>query len=102
MATLLKHTGEAIEVFPANPAEGFTLEECYKLLTFDDEMPVTIIQAVPITKDRTMILDEEGKFKHGFRARFNKVGSALLAEAGGAPLDWVTSHALICNETEFQ
>lgn len=60
-ALLLKADGTQQVIMPADPKKGFTLQECYKL------MNCTIIETRELFDGRTLILDEEGKFKDDFK-----------------------------------
>lgn len=96
MATLVRYTGEQDEVLPADKTEGFSLAEIYVLLNCDT------IQTIMLRDGRIMLIDENAKFKRGAEQRYNDIATVYLADAGGIPGDWITGHALICNNEEFQ
>lgn len=60
-ALLLKADGTQKVIMPADPKEGFSLKECYDL------MNCTIIETRQLSDGRTMVIDEEGKFKEDAR-----------------------------------
>jgi hypothetical protein len=83
MATYLKTNGEQKEVHPANPEEGFTLEELY---TFTNGGPV---ERLVLLRGQELWMNEEARLtslpfnsEASLRASREILGDVLLAQRG--------------------
>ena len=96
MAKLIKDDGSESIVHPANPKDGFTLEELYSLIGCET------VQAIELADGTTqMWMDEEAKL-HGGIQFVNEKATRLLAEAGGIPGDEVLGTVLLTQPGEVQ
>ena len=96
MAQMLKFDGSSEMVTPSDTKSGFQLDELYALLECE------IVETVYLEDGTIMVIDEEGKFRADALARRNERATRLLHRAGGIAWDFITGHALICSEEEFQ
>ena len=94
MAVLIKPNGNVSVVKPANPEQGFTLDELYKLVECET------VQMVNLLGNKTMWIDEEGKFREVHEV--NEMATTMLHKAGGMPDDYIVGNALICDEGEVK
>lgn len=98
MATLYKHTGEVVDVQPAN-GKAFTMPELYNMLD------CAMIQILRGFRGRQiLIMDEEGKSVAGWRGRINRHATQLTIEdkIGLLPSDVIVGHALLCKRGELK
>lgn len=91
MATLIQPDGTCSDVRP--PGAEFHLADLYAALACE------CVEAIDLADGRVMWLDEEGKFAQPPRPR-NAVATALLAEAGGIPGDYIAGPVLITGACE--
>jgi len=91
MATLVRSDGTESEVHPKH-GKHFVLDE---LQTFVGGY----IEAVTLDRERTMLVNEEGKFIPKLEP--NSKATALLAAAGGIPGDVVVGDVLIIGSDEW-
>lgn len=95
MATLIHADGTGREVTPKNARAGFTLRELYALLD------CSTVEVVALADGRTMVLDEDGKYREP-RRPVNERATRLLHLAGGMPTDFVTGDVLIVLRGELK
>jgi hypothetical protein len=93
LANLIHANGDESTVVPANPSEGFTLAELYRLIG------CSTVQAIELADGCTMWMDEEAKLFEGLQC-VNMQATRLLAEAGGMPGDEVIGNVLITESGE--
>lgn len=97
MATLIRPNSEEVEVFPSDAADGFTLDELYKLLECET------VQMIHLADDKTMWMDEESKLKpYDLVMDYNPRATELLHDAGGMPDDYIIGSVLIAAEGEVK
>ena len=87
MATLIKSTGEEIEVFPKNKTD-FQLTELQKIVG-------GFIEIVKTKDGKTMVINEEGKVND---LPINQKASELYPYN---EFDFIVGDVLICNENEI-
>lgn len=90
MATILKASGEELEVQPENGTD-FSLKECQTIVGGHLEM-------VPLADGRVMILNEEGKLDD---LPVNLAATALYLEER-AGYDEIVGDVLVCTNDEFR
>lgn len=94
MAALIHPDGRVDMLDPANPVEGFTLEELYPMLDTD------IIEVVHVPGGtHIMIIDEIGKHKD---KEHNPTATAALGWRFIASGDYIVGKALICRRDELK
>lgn len=86
MATIIKSTGETVEVQPKNN-EYFSLEEMQEIVG-------GYIEFVYLPDDKIMVVNEEGKIHN---LPMNDVASVYVA-----PYDYIAGNALICKNNEIR
>lgn len=91
----LVHPDKRVEMLdPADPTQGFTLEELYPMLDTD------IIEVVPVPGGtHIMIIDEIGKHKH---KAYNPAASAALGPHFMESGDYIVGKALVCRREELK
>jgi len=95
MATLYKHDGTTKTVEPEN-GKNFRLPELYRLLECN------IVEVIyPPKKGTIMVIDEEGKLRDDFQARYNRDATKIMG-ANLFPGDFVTGTALLCKSSELK
>lgn len=92
MAELIAVDGARRDIAPANPVEGFTLDELYHLLECET------VETVALPGGGWLILDEDGKGRQRFP---NPDATKLLHGAGGALHDYVAGPAIACSRAEL-
>lgn len=89
-ATLLKVTGETVEISPVN-GTCFTLEEAQILVN-------GFVQVVDIFPDKIMIMNEEGKFHFELNVEATRIA---LMNRSIFPDDYIAGDAIVCDTTMF-
>jgi len=92
MATLITPDGQQTEVNAADPTQGFTLVELYKLIG------CRYVEKITLSDGRLMWMDEEAKLHT--TSFINARATRLLWEAGGLPSDYIVGTILITTEGE--
>lgn len=116
MATLIKASGDTLEVQPAN-GKDFKLKELYKLLNCN------LIEIIRLSDGRIMVADEEGKCSddhevnlsatllfregrmsyHQVRAYFKKLeeaGTTIIDASEVMGEDYIAGDVIVCNSEE--
>ncbi len=93
MARFIPVIGSEREIHPADPKEGFQLDELYKLLNCD------IVQAIRLKNNQRMIMDEEGKLK-GDEVGFNLSATKEFMDSL-FPNDVIVGDVLVVDDHEF-
>lgn len=91
MAKLYKTSGEIVEVSPKN-GKDFSLEE---LQEFVDGY----IEIVWLDKERSMVINEEGKLKH---LPYNKKATEEYNSSYKGRNDYIVGNALICKSNQLK
>lgn len=89
-ATLLKVTGEKVEISPVN-GTCFTLKEAQSLVN-------GYVQVIDICPDRIMIINEEGKFHFELNVEATRLA---LMNRSIFPNDYIAGDAIVCDATMF-
>lgn len=89
-ATLLKVTGEIIEISPVN-GTCFTLKEAQDLVH-------GYVQVIDMCPDKIMIVDEEGKFNSELNIEATRLA---LSNRAIFPNDYIAGDAILCDVSMF-
>ncbi len=92
MATLIKKTGEKVEVKPKNGTD-FDLKELYELIGCE------MVQCVPFGEGKSLWIDEEGKLVDNWQDNINHEATKEWIKLYG-DTDRIVGNALICEEGE--
>lgn len=93
MATLLKVTGEKVNIEPKNADNGFTLQECYNHIGCD------LIEVVDLLDGNILICDEEGALISN--PEQNLVASTLATTAYNYQMT-IFGNVILCKSEELK
>jgi hypothetical protein len=101
MALLIRVDGSVQAVEPADPASGFTLEECYKHLETDMIEVVRLYRGPAEQRGGLIfIIDEEGKLKD---KDANHCASIIAIQMEAISIrDLIVGHAILCYSDELR
>ena len=89
-ATLLKVTGETVEISPVN-GNCFTLNEAQSLVN-------GYVQVIDICPNKIMIMNEEGKFHFELNVEATRIA---LMNSAIFPDDYIAGDTIVCDDTMF-
>ena len=89
-ATLLKVTGETVEISPVN-GNCFTLKEVQSLVN-------GYVQVIDLCPNKIMIMNEEGKFHFELNVEATRIA---LMNSAIFPGDYIAGDAIVCDGSMF-